>query len=173
MGFEESSFILDPQKHEYSFVQHVKQRYISYKKNDSHKAMNKIEVVNGVRVLHLGNKTYVLGKSTAQNMTELHPGKPDGYSIMQAPFFIHKAYFEMFSDPLMVPLSAVELVEKWMNCEDILLSIMVTKFLKDLKEPQCGVLTIKSSLSIKDLENEAGEYNGLLYCFIVRIICSL
>ncbi len=76
----------------------------------------------------------------------------DGYSIMQSPCFVHKAYLEMYFDPLMIPAGAVEYVEKQKNCEDILLSIVVTKFLQDMNMTQSGVMVIKNSLPIKILE---------------------
>lgn len=157
VGFEESSYVVDSDKN-YSFVPHEKQRFIGYKRNSTHQTSNRIEVVKGIRILHVGNKTYNLGKvKRNEKQVYVDSSKPDGYSIMQAPCFVHKAYLEMFFDPLMVPPGAVRLVEALNNCEDILLSIVVTKFLQDLNEPQCGVLTIKSSLSIKDIESEASE----------------
>ena len=149
---------MDSDKHAYSFVRHEKQRFIGYKKNSGQQSSNKIEIINGTRILHIGNKTYALGKVVRNKQPPVFDrNKPDGYSIMQAPCFVHKAYLEMFFDPLMVPPSAVKLVDKLNNCEDILLSIVVTKFLQDSRKPQCGVLTIKSSLSIKNIESEASE----------------
>ena len=157
MGFEESSYVVNSDKR-YMFVPHDKQRYIGYKRNTTRQNHSKMEIVNGTRILHIGNKTYVLGTvRSGYHPVDVEDSKPDGYSIMQAPFFVHKAYLEMFFDPVMVPLSAVRHVEALNNCEDILLSIMVTKFFQDLKEPQCGVLAIKSSLSIKDIESESSE----------------
>ncbi len=162
MGFEESSFILDSEKQRYSFVHHDKQRFIGYTKPNQQS--NRIEIVNGTRILHIGNKTYVLGKvgQNKQAAPDNHHSKPDGYSIMQAPSFVHRAYLEMFFDPQLIPPGAVKLVKQLNNCEDILLSIVVTKFLHDINKPQCGVLTIKPSLSIKDLENEASKFDR--YC---------
>ena len=86
---------------------------------------------------------------------------------MQAPMFVHRAYLEMFFDPLMVPSSALALVQQVNNCEDILLSIVVTKFLHDLNKPQCGALAMKSSLIVKDIENEASEFNKLPFNFVI------
>ena len=66
--------------------------------------------------------------------------KPDGYSIMSTPCFVHRAYLKMYFDPLIVPASAVKYVEEVGDCEDILLSIVVTKFLHDLGKTESGVL---------------------------------
>lgn len=125
------------------------------------KPKNRLEIRNGIRILHVGNRTYILGNVQGSNnqtrVPEKHVDvlKPDGYSIVNTPSFLHKAYLEMYFDPLMVPAGALEHVDSLQNCEDILLSIVVTKFLQDLKKPQCGVLAVKSSLSIKSLEDEA------------------
>lgn len=81
----------------------------------------------------------------------------DGYSIMGAPSFVHKAYLEMYFDPAFVPAGAVEYVENLNNCEDILLSIVVTKFLQDMNFTRHGVLAMKNSLTIKGLEEETSE----------------
>lgn len=118
---------------------------------------NRIEIINNTRVLHVGNKTYSLGKVSNSNATtkappKKFPRKPEGYSIMETPCFIHKAYLEMFVDPLMVPAGAVEYVTQLKDCDDILMSIVVTKFMEDTKWQQCGVLAIKSSLPIKNSE---------------------
>ena len=159
VGFEESSFIFDSNNHRYNFVPHDKQRFIGYKKNSGQQTSNRIEIINGTRILHIGNKTYTLGKVVRNKQPAFDHSKPDGYSIMQAPSFLHRAYLEMFFDPLIVPSSATELVQQVNNCEDILLSIMVTKFLQDSNKPQCGVLAVKSSLSVKDIESEASEFD--------------
>lgn len=68
--------------------------------------------------------------------------------------FIHKAYLEMYFDPNMLPHKALEYVEQRKNCEDILMSVMVTKFLKDTGRSQCGVLAVKTEW-ITNLEDEA------------------
>lgn len=81
---------------------------------------------------------------------------------MSTPCFVHKTYLEMYFDPLMVPAGAVEYVNGIRNCEDILLSIVITKFLQDSNRPQSGVLAVKSSLSVKNLETPSG-----MLCIII------
>lgn len=122
-------------------------------------SQHKIELINGTRILFVGNKTYVLGKlPESQKKVDPVPEKPDGYSIMGVPSFVHRAYLEMFFDPTIVPVSAVQHVKNVNNCEEILLSIVITKFLQDTNSvTKSGVLTMKTSLSIKHLDEESSK----------------
>lgn len=122
-----------------------------------------IEVLNGTRILHIGNKTYILGKALKKqhksNDTLIESA--DGYSIMLTSVcFVHRIYLEMFFDPSFVPSGVREEIDKRRNCEDIMLSILVTKFLQDISWPQCGVLAVKASFGITNLDVEASK---LLY----------
>ena len=63
----------------------------------------------------------------------------------------------MFFDPAMVPAGAVKYVQDLMNCEDMLMSVVVTKFMQDANLMQSGVLLVKNTLSIKSLEDEASK----------------
>lgn len=137
----------------YVYARHESQRYIGVRPNEvKHK---RIENRNGSSVLRIGNKTYILGKS--KSMKKVPYTKPDGYSIMQTPCFIHKSYLEMYFDPLMVPAGAVEYVERMKNCEDILLSIVVTKFLQDTGTMEHGILAMKNSMIIRHLEGGSSK----------------
>lgn len=130
---------------------------------------------NGNRILVIGNKTYVLGKPI-ESRRKAVPEKPDGYSIMGGPSFVHKAYLEMYFDPTIVPVSAVEYVEKLNNCEDILLSIVVTKFLQDTDTSNVthtGVLTMKTSLTIKHLQEESSKFSHYPIIFNLWSMLSL
>lgn len=91
------------------------------------------------RMMRIGHVLYLLDKVPEDF-------KPDGYSIMSTPCFIHRSYLQMFFDPLMVPASAVQYVKELRDCEDILLSIVVTKFLHDSNWTQdSGVLCTKGA----------------------------
>ena len=153
IGFEENAYVKDA-KGTYTYVHHPKRISTSKKKHSSHH----IEVVNGTKILDVGGKTYNLGKVSAAAQAAFaasnKPTKPtnmslqpEGYSMMKTPCFVHRAYLEMYFDPLMVPTEAVEYVNKLRNCEDILLSIMVTKFLHDTNRPQCGVMGATPSVT--------------------------
>ena len=61
----------------------------------------------------------------------------------------------MYFDPLMFPPGIIEYVDQKRNCEDILMSILVTKFLHDIGRPQCGALAVHASEGIRNLEDEA------------------
>ena len=54
--------------------------------------------------------------------------KPGTYSFILPGFFVHRAYLEMLFDPSRVPTEFIEYVDNVMNCDDLLLSMMVAKF---------------------------------------------
>lgn len=174
VGFEERSFIKYPSG-KYVYTNYERRRFFKIMsgkaKNSDHLPPGySIKVENGVRLLHVKNKTFVLGKASpahmaakesaeksqytssndAQNLTK----KSEGYNIMLNSCFLHRAYLEMYFDPRMVPRSLMEYVDGQKNCEDILMSIVATKFLKDIGRPQCGVLAVKSGW-VSNLEEEA------------------
>ena len=75
------------------------------------------------------------------------------YSIMlMTACFVHKAYLELYFDPQMIPPSVLDYVNDERNCEDILLSVLVTKFLKDIGRAQCGVIAVEEKKAIKNLD---------------------
>ena len=123
-----------------------------------------IEIRNGTRILRIGNKTYILGKAVKKptpivsNSTD-YPGSANGYSIMLTSVcFVHRIYLEMFFDPLFVPSTVLDEIDRRKNCEDIMLSILVTKFLHDISWPQCGVLAVKAAFGITNLDQEASKF---------------
>lgn len=125
----------------YIYTPHEKWRYIGAveEMDDNHSHINPRK-----RILRMGQNYYL----TDRVSEEL---KSDGYSIMSTPCFVHRAYLQMFFDPLIVPASAVKYVEKLRDCEDILLSIVVTKFLQDSNKTQSGVLATKGPISLKGI----------------------
>lgn len=153
VGFNENSFI-ENSGGNFTYMLHKKRTFLGTKGKSQTKGKNGIQIINGVRIMRVGNKTYNLGKAHG---TEGLPGldEPSGYSIMQAPCFIHKAYLEMYFDPVLVPAAAVSYVDDLQNCEDILLSIVVTKFVQDMSLTQLGTLVTKPTLSMKMLEKDA------------------
>lgn len=71
--------------------------------------------------------------------------------------FVHKAYLELYFDPHVIPPSVLSYVNEERNCEDILLSVLVTKFLKDIGRPQCGVIAVEEKKAIKNLDMDRSE----------------
>lgn len=69
--------------------------------------------------------------------------EPGSYSIMLPGLFIHRTYLEMLFDPAIVPSKYLEFTDKMMNCEDILLTMMVTRFVGDTGLPWSGGLAIE------------------------------
>lgn len=170
MGFQESSFF-KASNGSYVYEPHRRQRYVGIKYKTGALSPSKVEIRNGTRILIVRNKTYVLGKPPGSRRkaddSNSVPEKEDGYSIMGGPSFVHKAYLEMYFDPILVPASAVQYVKDLNNCEDILLSVVVTKFLQDTSNvTHSGVLTMKSSLSIKHLEEERSKLKLFSYSLL-------
>ncbi len=170
VGFEERSFIKDS-KGKYVYTNYERRRFfkVSSRKDGSTNHLPpgySIEVKDGTRYLHVRNKTFVLGKASAQKVLRTSQytasqnsttTKSEGYNIMLNSCFLHRAYLEMYFDPLMVPPSLLDYVNEQKNCEDILMSIVVTKFLKDIGRPQCGALAVKSEW-ISNLDEESRKY---------------
>lgn len=81
------------------------------------------------------------------------------YSIMlMTACFVHKAYLELYFDSHIVPHSVLDYVNSERNCEDILLSVVVTKFLKDIGRPQCGVVAVEEKRTIRNLDMDHSEW---------------
>ena len=91
--------------------------------------------------------TYQYGTTTS--------GINPGYSMMiSATFIMHRVYLEMFFDPEVLPRVMFEYVDSIKNCEDLGICVMVTKFLKEVSWPQCGVLAVVPSVKIINLEGQ-------------------
>ena len=71
--------------------------------------------------------------------------------------FVHKTYLEIYFDPYMMPVSILDYVNKEKNCEDILLSVVVTKFLQDISHSQCGVIMVMEKHRITNLDDDRCE----------------
>ncbi len=137
VGYRESSFIRLSNK-SYIYYQHTQPKFIYPLPKELLSQMNRFKTIKKV---YIGQNPYLLQESKLGKPV-LRLAKPDGYSIMKTPCFVHKAYLEMYFDPLMVPAGAVEYVEKQKICEDILLSIVVTKFVQDINLTHYGVLAV-------------------------------
>ena len=155
VGFQESSFSRKSNGN-YTYEPHQWQRQIGIKYKTG-PSKSKIEVINGTRILHVGSKTYILGAHPTKQSGPTKPPAMEGYSIMQVPAFVHRVYLEMYFDPDVVPAGAVEYVEELGNCEDILLNIVVTKFLHDMNMAKSGALLMKNSMAMKKL---SGIFNN-------------
>ena len=90
---------------------------------------------------HLKDGTYKYG--TVSDKAQLHPDNRAGYSIILPPIFLHQAYLDMMFDSVMVDRELIDYIDTIMNCDDILMSVMVTKFLHDGGWPQSGGLQLR------------------------------
>ena len=148
--------MIDP-NHNYIYVNYERKRSFGTSPSSLF-----IEIVDGIRILHYKNKTFILGKqpnkisklSEVTTPTTPTMTKSEGYSIILNSCFIHRAYLEMYFDPLMLPPAAVRYVDNQRDCEDILLNILVTKFLQDVKWSPGGVLAVKSNIKIKSVSGK-------------------
>lgn len=68
---------------------------------------------------------------------------------------LHKAYLEMYFDPEVLPHGIFDYVNSIMNCEDLSMNVMVTKFLEDISWQQPAALAVKPIGQIQNLEGEA------------------
>ena len=90
---------------------------------------------------HLKDGTYKYGSAKPDQWA---PGLHySGNSIVLPAIFLHRAYLEMMFDEKMVAKELVEYIDQIMNCDDILMSVVVTKFLKDCGWPQSGGLQLE------------------------------
>ena len=179
VGFEERSFIKDETTGKYVYTNYERRRFFKIMNGKTKKANShlppgySIEIKDGLRLLHVRNKTFVLGKGNPEQVAQQSKKndskeeiqKSEGYNIMLNSCFLHRAYLEMYFDPRMVSPSLVEYVNEQKNCEDILMSVVATKFLKDLGRPQCGVLAVKSGW-VSNLEDEARK---CIWCVLQRM----
>ena len=79
-----------------------------------------------------------------------------GYAIMgTGTAILHRAYLEMYFDPEVLPRGILEYVNSIMNCEDLSMNAMATKFLEDTSWPQPAALAVKPIGEIRNLEGEA------------------
>ena len=79
-----------------------------------------------------------------------------GYAIMgTGTAILHRAYLEMYFDSEMLPHEIFEYVNKNMNCEDLSMNVMVTKFLDDVSWQQPSALAVKPIGKVQNMEGEA------------------
>ena len=91
-----------------------------------------------------------------------------GYSLMgSASSFLHKAYLEMFHDPRFLPRTTIDYIDHVMNCEDLAMCVMVAKFLEDIHQPQCAVLSVEAQRKIDNLELMSTGKSIKLYMYVV------
>ncbi len=75
--------------------------------------------------------------------------------MVGATTIFHKAYLEMYFDPNVLPQGLFEYINNVRNCDDIALSIMVTKFLEDVSLKQTAALPVKNIGEIQNWEDKA------------------
>ena len=81
-----------------------------------------------------------------------------GYSMMITPQCIfHKAYLDLFNSPEFTPPQVLEYIDKEMNCDDIAINFVVSKFLKDVSWPQSSALAVTPKHRIKNLAGQSGK----------------
>lgn len=77
--------------------------------------------------------------------------------MISATFILHKAYLEMFHNPIFVPHSIYHYINKYKNCEDLAMCIMVTDFLIKTTYLQTCCISIKGKKNPINLEATNGK----------------
>ena len=96
-----------------------------------------------------------------------------GYSMIITPQCIfHKAYLDLFNSPAFTPPEVLEYIDKEMNCDDIAINFVVSKFLLKVSWPQSSALAVVPRHPIKNLELKSGNIwymyrNFLLLCHFI------
>ena len=78
--------------------------------------------------------------------------------MITATAILHRAYLEMYFDPDVLPRGIFEYVDSNMNCEDLSMNVMVTKFLQDVSWQQPAALAVNPVGKIQNMEGEACNY---------------
>ena len=93
-----------------------------------------------------------------------------GYSMMITPQCIfHKVYLELFNLPQFTPTEVLQYIDREMNCDDIAINFVVSKFLEQVSWPQTSGLTVANKHPIKNL---AGQSGGRSLQWSSRYMCS-
>ena len=80
-----------------------------------------------------------------------------GYSMMITPHCIlHRAYLELFNSPIFTPRAVLNYIDKEMNCDDIAINFVVSKFLELVAWPQASGLLVIPKHKITNLEKSSG-----------------
>jgi len=104
----------------------------------------------------------------------IYPGTQNpGYSMMVGSItMFHKAYLEMYFDTNIVPAEVVDYIDEIMNCDDLWLNIMISKFLGDISLNKPGALVVNLHGGITDLEGKACKLNAMVINNFTYILCA-
>ena len=70
--------------------------------------------------------------------------------------FVHRGYLEMFNSPF-VPTVVHDLIDRFENCDDLALNVMVADYLARVDTPQCCGIYVKGR-DVRNLEGETSEF---------------
>ena len=71
--------------------------------------------------------------------------------------FFHRAYLELFNSPQFTPPEVLDYIDREMNCDDIALNFVVSKFLEEVSWPQSSGLLVTPRHPIKNLQLKSGQ----------------
>jgi len=112
-----------------------------------------------MRIIGFEERTHTYQKDGSLWYGVYSGAKNPGYSMMVGSItMFHKAYLEMYFDTKIVPAEVVDYIDKTMNCDDLWLNIMVSKFLGDVSWKQPSALVIDLGGTITNLESKACKY---------------
>ena len=78
---------------------------------------------------------------------------------------LHRAYLELFNSPIFTPTEVLNYIDKEMNCDDIAINFVVSKFLELVTWPQASALLVIPKHKIKNLEKSSG-WLGITTCIL-------
>lgn len=69
--------------------------------------------------------------------------------------FIHRGYLEMFNSAL-VPKVVHKLIDRFQNCDDLAMNVVVSNYLARVDRPQCCGIYVKGR-DIRNMEGQTSE----------------
>jgi len=84
----------------------------------------------------------------------------------------HKAYLEMYFDTNIVPAEVITYIDEIMNCDDLWLNIMISKFLGDISLNKPGALVVNLHSGITDLAGKARKLRAMVINNFTYILCA-
>ena len=70
--------------------------------------------------------------------------------------FIHRGYLELFNSPL-VPSAIHNLIDKFQNCDDLAMNVVISDYLARVDRPQCCGIYVKPR-DVRNMEGDTSKF---------------
>ena len=80
--------------------------------------------------------------------------------MLPATWLIHKKYLEAFNDPNVLPRQLFDYINEIMNCDDIVMNFLVSKFLRAINMPQPSIIKVQHKGRIINMAGAKGKINN-------------